>query len=45
MQVIDGKLVAKLTREDIAKQVAALPQDTLGKIGLAVILVGDDPAS
>lgn len=45
MQVIDGKLVAKLTREDIARQVAALPQDTLGKIGLAVILVGDDPAS
>ena len=45
MQIIDGKLVAKLTRENIAQQVQALPQDKLGKIGLAVILVGDDPAS
>lgn len=45
MEIIDGKLVAKLTREDIAKQVAALPQDKCGRIGLAVILVGDDPAS
>ena len=45
MQIIDGKLVAKLTRESIAEQVKALPQDKLGKIGLAVILVGDDPAS
>ena len=45
MQIIDGKLVAKLTRENIARQVQSLPQDKLGKIGLAVILVGDDPAS
>ena len=45
MQIIDGKLVAKLTLENIARQVQALPQDKLGKIGLAVILVGDDPAS
>ena len=45
MHIIDGKLVAKLTRENIARQVQALPQDKLGKIGLAVILVGDDPAS
>lgn len=45
MQIIDGKLVAKLTRENIARQVQVLPQDKLGKIGLAVILVGDDPAS
>ena len=45
MQIIDGKLVAKLTRENIAQQVQALSQDKLGKIGLAVILVGDDPAS
>lgn len=45
MQIIDGKLVAKLTRENIAQQVQALPQGKLGKIGLAVILVGDDPAS
>ena len=45
MQIIDGKLVAKLTRENIARQVQALPQDKLGKIGLPVVLVGDDPAS
>lgn len=45
MQIIDGKLVAKLTRESIAEQVKALPQECRGRIGLAVILVGDDPAS
>ena len=45
MQIIDGKLVAKLTRENIARQVQALPQESRGRIGLAVILVGDDPAS
>lgn len=45
MQIIDGKLVAKLTRESIAEQVKALPQESRGRIGLAVILVGDDPAS
>lgn len=45
MQIIDGKLVSAKTREDIAAQVAALPQDKCGKIGLAVILVGDNPAS
>lgn len=45
MQIIDGKLVAKTTREEIAKEVAALPQEKCGRIGLAVILVGDDPAS
>ena len=45
MQIIDGKLVARLTREDIGRQVGELPQKELGRIGLAVILVGDDPAS
>lgn len=46
MQIIDGKLVAKLTRESIKEQVANLPQDKVGvPIGLAVILVGDNGAS
>ncbi len=46
MQIIDGKLVAKITRESIKEQVSVLPQKELGvNIGLAVILVGDDQAS
>lgn len=46
MQIIDGKLVAKVTREQIKNDVENLKK--LGYpygIGLAVILVGDDPAS
>lgn len=45
MQIIDGKLVSQETRKDIAAQVAALPVGECGPIGLAVILVGDNPAS
>ncbi len=45
MNIIDGKLVSAKTRDDIKRQVEALPQDKCGKIGLAVILVGDNPAS
>lgn len=46
MNIIDGKLVAKLTREEIKAEISTLPQDKIGvPIGLAVILVGDDPAS
>lgn len=46
MQIIDGKLVAKTTRESIAKEVEELKSLGLKrKIGLAVILVGNDPAS
>lgn len=45
MNIIDGKLVSAKTREDIKRQVETLPQDKCGKIGLAVILVGDNPAS
>lgn len=39
--IIDGKLIAKALREEIAHEVAALDD----KPGLAVILVGEDPAS
>lgn len=46
MQIIDGKEVARLTREEIKAEIEALPQEKIGKpVGLAVILVGDDPAS
>lgn len=46
MQIIDGKLVASKTREQLKIQVQELSEKaTDRKIGLAVILVGDDPAS
>ena len=40
-QIIDGKLIAKNLRSAFAEQVSAMAK----KPGLAVILVGDDPAS
>jgi len=43
-KIIDGKAVAKAVREDVAKEVAALKQRGIAP-GLAVIIVGDDPAS
>lgn len=46
MQIIDGKLVAKVTREQIKQEVEGLKAlNYPNAIGLAVILVGDDPAS
>ncbi len=46
MTIIDGKLVSKLTRDEVKAEIAALPIEKIGvPIGLAVILVGDDPAS
>ncbi len=42
--IIDGKAVAAAKRGEIAKEVAELGQKGI-KIGLAVIIVGDDPAS
>lgn len=46
MQMIDGKLVAKVTREQIKQEVERLKAlNYPNAIGLAVILVGDDPAS
>lgn len=46
MQIIDGKLVAKVTREQIKQEVEVLKAlNYPNAIGLAVILVGDDPAS
>jgi methylenetetrahydrofolate dehydrogenase (NADP+)/methenyltetrahydrofolate cyclohydrolase len=40
-EIIDGNAVAARVRADVAREVATLP----GKPGLAVVLVGDDPAS
>ncbi len=41
MQIIDGKAVATALRGKIAEEVKTIA----GEVGLAVILVGDDPAS
>ncbi|HAJ90850.1 MAG TPA: bifunctional methylenetetrahydrofolate dehydrogenase/methenyltetrahydrofolate cyclohydrolase, partial [Rhodospirillaceae bacterium] len=44
-QIIDGKLISAALMDDIAAQVAALDVKPDVKPALAVILVGDDPAS
>ena len=45
MQLIDGKALAKRMREEIAADVAALKAEHGVVPGLAVVLVGEDPAS
>lgn len=44
-KLIDGKAVAARKRADIAAAAAALAAETGVRPGLAVVLVGDDPAS
>jgi methylenetetrahydrofolate dehydrogenase (NADP+)/methenyltetrahydrofolate cyclohydrolase len=44
-KIIDGNAVAKSLRQSIARQVAERLERNLPQPGLAVILVGDDPAS
>lgn len=44
-QLIDGKAIAARLRQEIAKRVAERRQQGLRAPGLAVILVGSDPAS
>ena len=44
-QIIDGKAVSQHLRGEIAKEVETLRKETGAAPGLAVILVGDDPAS
>src|SRR5438046_2980168 len=39
-QLLDGKALAAKVREEVAAEVAEL-----GEVGLATVLVGDDPAS
>jgi methylenetetrahydrofolate dehydrogenase (NADP+)/methenyltetrahydrofolate cyclohydrolase len=45
MIIIDGKMVASKIKENIAAEVKTLKQKTGKTPGLAVILVGNDPAS
>lgn len=45
MQIIDGKATAAAIRKELAEQASALPLVHKRKPGLAVILVGSDPAS
>ena len=45
MQIIDGKRLAREIRQEIAREVELLKKERDITPGLAVILVGDDPAS
>lgn len=45
MQLIDGKSLANKVQENVAKATEALKQEKNIVPGLAVILIGDDPAS
>ena len=44
-QLIDGKLIANNLLEDLKKEIAKRQQDGIRNPALAVVLVGDDPAS
>ncbi len=44
-EILDGKALAKTIREEITKEVQEFRQSTSIQPGLAVILVGEDPAS
>jgi methylenetetrahydrofolate dehydrogenase (NADP+)/methenyltetrahydrofolate cyclohydrolase len=44
-RIIDGKAIAEAVRQAVAAEVAALRRDRGSVPGLAVVLVGEDPAS
>ena len=44
-QLIDGKLIANNLLDDLKKEIAKRQQDGIRNPALAVVLVGDDPAS
>lgn len=44
-KIIDGKQIAASVRADVAAEVARLQREHGLKPGLAVVLVGEDPAS
>ena len=43
--IIDGKAISKLVREEIAAEVVKFKEKYNSAPGLAVIIVGNDPAS
>ncbi len=45
MGIIDGKMISSKVKESITVEVEALKQKTGKTPGLAVVLVGEDPAS
>lgn len=45
MSIIDGKLIASQIRQEIKQEIANLEKKYHTRPGLAVILIGDDPAS
>ena len=45
MQILDGRLVAERTRAELKKQIHQFFEQNKQKLGLAVILVGDNPVS
>ena len=44
-QILDGKLFSKKLRDQVAKHVIVLEKEHKVTPGLAVVLVGEDPAS
>ena len=44
-QILDGKLFSKKLRDQVAKHVTVLEKEHKVTPGLAVVLVGEDPAS
>ena len=44
-QIIDGKAIAESVRDEITRRAAALLKESGKRPGLAVVLVGEDPAS
>jgi len=45
MQILDGKTLAQKIEKNVASEVVQLKENTERTPGLAVILVGQDPAS
>jgi methylenetetrahydrofolate dehydrogenase (NADP+)/methenyltetrahydrofolate cyclohydrolase len=44
-EIIDGKLVSSILREELKKKITCYKEETGKNIGLAVVVVGNDPAS
>ena len=44
-EIIDGKLVSSILREELKEKITCYKEETGKNIGLAVVVVGNDPAS